>query len=564
MLSRLLILIFLCPLLIFVSCKKESRNAKKRGNEANVFTPPFPRKPSVDSEKISVELKRIINNRIYNFPPADVYPFIDFSDTVFNCYSEQAYIPIWFSEEDGFLKGEKFLAELKKERNEALSDNNIFIDWIDTYIHGINNRKYITPASYANLDIMLSSAFLQHASELFYGSLDPSSLKIKLFQDRKNMPFCEPLKSIAQTDSVISVIRQYKPDMIQYKLLKDELKLLLDIEKTITGPIEFKGVLSLGDSSFIISEIKRRIKILYGEGENWDPHLVFDDEFQQMVRFFRYKHGIPMADYIDEEFIRELNLPITEKIKILKVNLERLRWMNSTKGFDSGKPMVLVNIPDFRLQVIHHDSIIMSMKVITGQRMRKTPIFSDSIRYIVFAPYWHVPNSMAQQDILPKIKSDPDYLSKRNFEVWSGWGRDAFKLDPQSIYWEKITRNNFRYRFSQKPGPSNALGRVKFMFPNPYNVYLHDTPQRELFKKFRRDFSSGCIRVEAPFDLAVYLLPELHSDKIKKKMEGQNEETIHMKTAVQVHISYFTVWCDDDKNVIFRKDVYGIDKLVSL
>jgi murein L,D-transpeptidase YcbB/YkuD len=205
----------------------------------------------------------------------------------------------------------------------------------------------------------------------------------------------------------------------------------------------------------------------------------------------------------------------------------------------------------------------MGMKVIVGRGYRRTPVFSDKITYLVLNPFWHVPPGIAIKDKLPLIKKDPDYLLKQNMRLFQGWGAQTKEIDPKTIDWSTVNDKNFHYRLRQDPGPMNALGRVKFMFPNRFNVYLHDTPSRDLFGKTTRTFSSGCIRIEKPMEFAAYLLrddPRWTHENILAALEKNEEATIQLRYPVPIHLLYWTVFVDGDGLVHFRNDIYGRDK----
>ena len=205
----------------------------------------------------------------------------------------------------------------------------------------------------------------------------------------------------------------------------------------------------------------------------------------------------------------------------------------------------------------------MRMPVIVGRTYRRTPVFSDRISYLVLNPYWSVPPTLASQDIIPAVKKDVSYLIENDFEVFVGWGNDEKALNPHDIDWKNVSEKNSRYRFRQKPGPKNALGRVKFMFPNQFNVYLHDTPVKGLFAKAKRDFSSGCIRIAKPIDLINFLLkqdPRWAPAKIDTALAQNKEITIRMPGTIPIHILYWTAWADEDGTVHFRQDIYDRDR----
>jgi murein L,D-transpeptidase YcbB/YkuD len=222
---------------------------------------------------------------------------------------------------------------------------------------------------------------------------------------------------------------------------------------------------------------------------------------------------------------------------------------------------------DFRLDVIENEQTLMRMRTIVGKGYRRTPVFSEKITYLVINPYWHVPPNIAVKDKLPLIKKDSYYLAREHMRVFQGWGSDAKEFDPRTVDWSKVTAQGFKYRLVQDPGPWNALGRIKFMFPNRFNVYLHDTPSRELFKKTTRTFSSGCIRIEKPIDLAEYLLrgdSKWTREAILAAIDRQAERTIRLPEPIPLHLLYWTAWVDERGVVQFRDDIYGRDKRLAV
>jgi murein L,D-transpeptidase YcbB/YkuD len=192
-------------------------------------------------------------------------------------------------------------------------------------------------------------------------------------------------------------------------------------------------------------------------------------------------------------------------------------------------------------------------------------VFSDRMTYLVFSPYWNVPQSIATKEILFDLRSDPEYLTKNNMKVFVGFGSDAKEIDPASVNWQEISASSFPYRFRQEPGPGNPLGRVKFMFPNKFNVYLHDTPSRGLFTRTVRAFSHGCIRIERPLELAEYLLaedPRWNRQRILEAMDLGTEQTVPIPISILVHVLYWTAWADENGSIFFRDDIYGRDALL--
>jgi murein L,D-transpeptidase YcbB/YkuD len=289
---------------------------------------------------------------------------------------------------------------------------------------------------------------------------------------------------------------------------------------------------------------------------------VFDEDLDTGVRHFQRRHGLDVDGVVGPATLSALNASADERVRRIEVNMERWRWLPQ----DLGRRYVIVNIANFELDVVEAEQEVMTMRVIVGRDYRRTPVFSGKMTYIVLSPYWHVPPSLAVKDILPQVRSDPGYLSRKGFKVFQGWGADTKEIDPGSVDWSKVTGTNFNYRFRQDPGPVNALGRVKFMLPNKFDVYLHDTPSPDLFEKSARAFSSGCIRIEKPIELVEYVLrgdPKWNRDAVLAAIDRRVEQTVQLREPIPVHLLYWTAWVDAAGTVHFRDDIYSRDKLLA-
>ena len=244
------------------------------------------------------------------------------------------------------------------------------------------------------------------------------------------------------------------------------------------------------------------------------------------------------------------------------MSLERLKTFSSE---DLGERYLLVNVPAFTLDVVEEGRSLISMRTIVGQvkKEHRTPLFSEDLSYLVLNPVWNVPESIATKELLPKIKEDPTYFEKQNYKLISVKEGQRQEVDPKTINWTEIEHENFEFEIKQKSGRGNALGTIKFMFPNRYNVYLHDTSARSLFEHNVRSFSHGCVRIEKPMELAKYLLrdqPEWTVEKINAGIRSEGEKHVMFKTKVPVHIQYHTAWVDGEGRVHFRRDIYGYDR----
>jgi len=249
-------------------------------------------------------------------------------------------------------------------------------------------------------------------------------------------------------------------------------------------------------------------------------------------------------------------VPVGERIRQIEANLERRRWMEDNPG----RYYISVNVADQTLQVLRDGQVIHWARLVVGKPYSSTPVFSELMRYVVLNPYWNVPPSIATREYLPKLKRSPGALSRESIRIFSGSGGNAHEINPASVDWASLTR--MPYSLRQDPGPKNALGRVKFMFPNRFNVYLHDTPAKNLFARDLRVFSHGCMRVEYPLDLAALLLKDQGwtHEKINAQVDSNQQRVINLAKPVPVHVTYITAWADETGTVEFRRDVYGRDK----
>jgi murein L,D-transpeptidase YcbB/YkuD len=224
----------------------------------------------------------------------------------------------------------------------------------------------------------------------------------------------------------------------------------------------------------------------------------------------------------------------------------------------------MVNIPNFTLDVVEQERVVMSMRTVVGTPQQQTPVFSDLLTSVVLSPYWRIPASIARQEILPRLRREPGYLATQHMTLWRGQGAEAQKVDPRHVDWSAVTARHFDYSLRQEPGPGNALGRIKFHFPNSYSVYMHDTPQRALFARSVRAFSHGCVRLEQPIALAEYLLrhePYWTRDRILATITRGVERYVPLPEAFPVHLVYWTAWVTDTGTLHFRPDIYGHDMI---
>jgi murein L,D-transpeptidase YcbB/YkuD len=296
---------------------------------------------------------------------------------------------------------------------------------------------------------------------------------------------------------------------------------------------------------------------LAATGDYTGPHpgqgqsAVYSPALQEAVERFQRRHGLADDGVIGAGLVAELNVPIAKRIRQLELNLERWRWLPRSLG----ERYILVNVPEYHLEVREGAQVPLSMRVVVGKRDTPTPIFDDEMTHVVFSPYWNVPPDIAQGETLPEMLKDPGFLTRMNMEIVDSSGKtvDASALDVETLA---------NYRFRQRPGAENALGLVKFVFPNQHNVYLHDTPTDSLFARPSRSFSHGCVRLEQPLALAQYVLrdqSEWTKERIEQAMQSGDERTVKLRRSLPVYLVYWTARVTGDGVVQFRNDVYGID-----
>lgn len=407
-------------------------------------------------------------------------------------------------------------------------------------------------------ELILSDAFLTLVSHLKAGKTDAQQIK----SEWKSVPkLREPepqLLQLAASQSLTKVLADVRPTDARYARMKQALIEMRKLSPLAWAPLDLSPVIkNMGASDPRITEVALRLKSLNDLAQDWHGK-VYDAELMSAIKRFQYRHGLKEDGVLGKDSFTALNITPADRIMRLIVNLERMRWLDEKLG----NKYVLVNIAGFYLRVIENNQLTLEMPVIVGREFRKSPVFSDKIRYLVLNPQWVVPTTLAVEDKLPAIKADRNYLRNFGFSVFQGNGNTA--IDPDEIDWDHLTKRNFNLRLVQAAGPLNALGQIKFMFPNEFDVYLHDTPARELFEHTKRDFSSGCIRVSQPLLLAENLLSgtDWNMERIQSQVASNETKTVHLKQAIPVHIEYWTAWPDINGVMNFRADIYKRDALL--
>ncbi len=486
---------------------------------------------------------------------ADIY----YSEQLTDFYTENNYQPLWLNQTKLTTNGHKLLDAIKLISEEGLLPND----------YHLNQLKYLDELIEINTeyDILLSDAYLLLSSHLLNGKVSPTYLKKEWVVIEKDFNHIGQLTRIKNNETVDSVLNSLKPKSKYYKKLKQWLTKLTRLPEMNWDQLALKPAIKINMSDPRIPLIREKL-LFWGDYTLENPSEMFDGEIYddetydsplfEAIEKFQIRHGLDTDGIIGKQTLEALNLSVDDQIKKIKVNLERFRWQKNVVS----ENRIEVNIAEFNLRVYLNNQLVMEKPVIVGKNYRKTPVFDDQLKYLVFNPTWTVPQRLINEDKLPQILKDPDYLDNMEFKLFEIGTSTA--VDPKSVDWTAVTKKNFPFRMVQSPGDKNALGQVKFMFPNSFDVYLHDTPARELFNKSGRAFSSGCIRVKDPIDLAELLLKNqsVERNKIDSILKSKETKTIYLTKPIAISLEYWTTWVDESNTLIVRNDIYGRDDVL--
>ncbi|MBB3169749.1 murein L,D-transpeptidase YcbB/YkuD [Simiduia aestuariiviva] len=475
------------------------------------------------------------------------------SHALIHFYQARGFKTLWVAENGLTEQAKQLIHEIDSIGNEGLLPEDysaaLFVQWL--------REPAALSTELLDAELLLSDRFLTLVNHLSAGKTDPNQVaeqwRAPLVSDQ-GLVF---LEKMAAGQALATVLDSARPQQARYRRLIDALAQMRALATEPWPAFSLRPSIKREGRDSRLPDIARRLQLLGDLDVQWSGSSL-DADLIEAVRNFQRRHGLQQDGDIGPETFRALNVTPAERAVQIMVNLERWRWLDS----DLGKKFLLVNIAGFDLRVIENDDRILQQPVIVGRDYRKTPVFSDKIRYLVFNPTWTVPAKLAIQDKLPEIKANPNYLAEYGFTVYRGGSQDI--VDPSTVDWATVNAKNFNFRLVQAPGPLNALGQVKFMFPNSHDVYLHDTPARELFDKHQRAFSSGCIRVADPLLLAELLLKEegWTREQIDQLVASGVTKTVPLKTPVPVHIEYWTAWVDSRNTLYFRNDIYQRDRVL--
>lgn len=532
-------------LIIIQSCNKEKR--KKRGilPDSSIYQSQNYNDLVLDSASITAFLK--------TFPVSDTI-----QEEIHEFYTRRNYQLAWITK-NGLTHSVSIFYNQLQAYQKDFDDNSFDNAQMENLILAAqaDEKKFQTQKSEVQqLELLLTATFFKYAEKAYNGiTKNPFDLEWFIPRKKKNyQTLLDSLVSLSKGEKIQEPVNQY------YIRLKKKLREYRDIQQKGGWQqiVANKKVIALGDSDSCIVNVKKHL-LLTGDLQENDGSIAFTDSLAKAVKRFQFRMGLSKNGELDLATIKELNQPVEARIKQIMINMERLRWV----PVELEKDYLLINIPEFRLHVFENGKQAWAMNVVVGKTATQTSIFKGHLSTIVLNPYWGIPTSIVKNEILQKLKRNADYLSDNNMEVLSG----NTVVNPNKINWKKYKDNeNVPFTFRQKPGDDNALGKIKFLFPNNFSIYLHDTPSKGLFNESKRAFSHGCIRVAEPNRLALYLLRKdstWNENRVNKILKTDKEYGIRVRPTVPVYIVYFTTWVDSAGQINFRKDLYDLDTKLS-
>lgn len=515
------------------------------------------------SDAITGELKRQLE---LDRPPGKLHvacEVIHANADLVSFYQERQFAPVWVGELGPNHLGKALPIQLADSRLHGLNPEDYHLHCINATINRMNSmvssHKRLDARELADLDIIMTDAFMIYTSHLATGKVDPERLYPLWFSKKEKVNIIAGLNDLMQNGDLAKTIRSFAPSHEQYWQLVEAAHQMEQVIAAGGWPVLPLGrTLRPGDRQPHIVLLRERLQTS-GELSKKEPAIepnFFDEELEIAVKKFQSRHGLAVDGAVGPNTYEELNIPAERRRQQILLNLERWRWLphNWTDNH------IVVNTAAFSLNA-HRGKENLSMKVIVGKDYQKTPVFSEKMVYIEINPYWNVPRSIAVKELLPKIKNNPGYLARHNYQIISGDG----VINPWQVDWNSVNSRNFRWRIRQRPGPKNALGFIKFMFPNRFNVYMHDTPDRHLFQRARRAFSHGCIRVEKPVEMAVLILrdnPGWTRERIEQAIQAGKRRVINVESDWMVHVLYWTSWVDDYGQLQYCPDIYDRDPVL--
>ncbi len=473
-------------------------------------------------------------------------------------YASTENVPIWMGERGLNDRARTLLHELASAHEDGLRPEEYPLQRIETLLLELRDARETPVERVVELELILTSVLSAYGEDMLTGRIDPRQVEQSWHIDPSEVDVDSALVRLVNAADFAAALGALRPADEEYGALRRELARYRAI--ALAGgwrEVPSGSVLAPGDSSDRVPAIRARLEVegFIRASEAAESQL-YDEALAGAVYRFQQRYGIAMDSVLGPETRRTMNVPAERRVLLIEANLERWRWLPHAFG----PRYILVNVPAFRLRAFEEGEQLMDMAVIVGEEYTATPVFADSMSYLEFHPYWNIPMSIARRTILPEAARDPGYLARNNYEIVRSWAADERPIPVSRLSRSQLQPQRFPYRLRQAPGPTNSLGLVKFMFPNEFAIYLHDTPSGELFDRRVRAFSNGCIRVENPVGLAHWVLePNGGWDdrRIRTAMQGPTRR-VNLERKVPIYIIYLTSYVRNGQ-MHFRPDVYGRD-----
>jgi len=490
-------------------------------------------------------------------------------------YTQILFVPIWVKEESLSPLSEELFIQIKNDatllESSKLHQDAVLLGQKAEEIYGNNGTLY----QKVDLEFKISQLFKGYADYALYGSINWGAFKDRLHNLEgegikvgwvTNKPETSPLllaESAAFGGRLEKLFAQAEPKEYKYKELQKALIEYMELKnKGGWGYVPLKGILRVGKSDENIPALRERLRVT-GEYRSCytEETTLYDKCLEEAVIRFQARHGLVAKGVIGPNTMGAINVSVEKRIEQIRLNLDRIKWLNERRS----DRHIMINIPAFTLFFEEDNKLRQQMKVITGTRKNPTPVFSDTVEIIVLNPHWNVPKSIIQNELIPEILENPNAMTKQGIEIRAGWAKDAPLVSVDSVDWTQYRYSkSMPYRFAQVPGYKNALGKVKFLFPNKFSVYMHDTPTKHLFDKNVRAFSHGCIRLAQPRELLKTFSTfneNVDFEKSQEKLKGKKKGYLRLDNQVPVDVIYLTSYVDYDGVLQFRNDIYGYDKM---
>lgn len=472
-------------------------------------------------------------------------------------YAKRDYTPVWSNP----ASVQQLLDAIEHSDEHGLDPADYNLPTLRLLLERNNETGLANPERTAHLDLLLTDSLIRLGYHLAFGKVDPEALDAGWNMTR----YIDDLGALLQKDAAIEqgrvdeLLQSLAPQSRIYTRLKQALATYRTYDQ-LGGwaPVPAGETLRTGMSDARVVSLRARL-IATRDLATQDMNLpTFDDAVEAAVQRFQRRHGLEPDGAVGEKTLAALNVPVRERIAQLRANLERARWMLH------GLPdtWLMADIAGFSVRLYRDDAIAWETRAVVGKQDRMSPVLRSTLTYLDLNPTWTVPPTVLDEDLLPELRRNPGQLAEKNMQVIDYAGNP---VDASTIDWRRYSGRTFPWLIRQRPGPKNALGRIKFMFPNSHSVYLHDTPSKTLFRRPERAFSSGCIRVEQPYELAEQLLagtPGWDGDRLRRAVDSLQTRSVSLREPVTILLTYWTAFVEEDGTVRFSRDIYERDPAI--